>query len=110
MRHLYVKVCPVCGKSFSSLYKNAVCCSRACSYLNRSRTLRTLKYQRSAAGKRSAMLGRLAERDAAYAENAAPVTVEERDLRNSEFGQIMRIEWRGQRCIGCHAVGNVHHN
>ena len=101
MRHLYVKVCPGCGKSFETRYKKAVCCSRACSNLNRSRTLRTLKYQRSAAGKRSAMLGRLADRDAAYAENAAPVTIEQR-------GNVV-TEWRGQRFIGCHAVANVHH-
>ena len=38
------------------------------------------------------------------------VTIEERDLRNSEFGQIMRIEWRGQRVIGCHAVDHIHHS
>ena len=29
----------------------------------------------------------------------ATITVEERDLRNSELGCIMRVEWRGQRCI-----------
>lgn len=29
----------------------------------------------------------------------APITVEERDLRNSELGQIVRVEWRGQRCV-----------
>ena len=38
------------------------------------------------------------------------VTVEERDLRNSELGTIMRIEWRGQRCIGRHAVDHVRHS
>ena len=44
---------------------------------------------------------RLAKRDLDYAESgcAAPVTVEERDLRNSELGQIIRVETRGQRCI-----------
>ena len=29
----------------------------------------------------------------------ATITVEERDLRKSELGCIMRVEWRGQRCI-----------
>ena len=29
----------------------------------------------------------------------APITVEERDLRNSELGQIVRVEWLGQRCV-----------
>ena len=47
------------------------------------------------------MRARLAKRDIDYAESgcAAPVTVEERDLRNSELGCIMRVETRGQRCI-----------
>lgn len=110
MRHYYEKVCPVCGKSFKTLYKKHVCCSRVCSHIKAGRTLRTLSYQRSVVGKRREMLGRLADRDAAYAENAAPITIEERDLRNSEFGQIMRIEWRGQRVIGCRAADRVRHN
>ena len=42
---------------------------------------------------------RLARRDAEYAAAHVPVTVEVRDLRNSELGQIMRIETRGQVCI-----------
>ena len=107
MRHYYEKVCPFCGKSFKTIYKKTVCCSRVCAHIKAGLTLRTLSYQRSAVGKRRAMLGRLADRDAAYAENAAPVTVEERDLRNSELGKIMRIEWRGQRVIGCRSVGHI---
>ena len=39
-----------------------------------------------------------------------PITVEGRDLRNSEFGQIMRIETRGQPVIGCHAAAHIHHS
>ena len=101
MRHYYEKVCPVCGKSFKTIYKKTVCCSRACSYIKTGRTLRTLSYQRSAVGKRRAMLGRLADRDAAYAENAAPVTIEQR-------GNFV-TEWRGQRVIGARAVGLVKH-
>ena len=44
------------------------------------------------------MRARLARHDAKYAASpcAAPVTVEERDLRNSELGQIVRIETRGR--------------
>ena len=49
--------------------------------------------------RQAAMRDRLAQRDAEYAAHAAPVTVEERELRNSELGCIMRVEWRGQRCI-----------
>ena len=54
---------------------------------------------------------RLRARDAEYAASqcAAPVTVEERDLRNSELGQIVRIETRGRCCIGCRASGFVTH-
>ena len=51
--------------------------------------------QRARKVQKAAMRKRLAARDAACAENAAPVTVEERDLRNSELGSIMRIERRG---------------
>ena len=52
------------------------------------------------------MRTRLAKRDLDYAESgcAAPVTVEERDLRNSEIWQIIRIETRGQRCIAPHVT------
>ena len=64
---------------------------------------------RSRNERKKEMRKRLIKRDLAYAENAAPVTIEERDLRNSELGQIMRIEWRGQRVIGARAVGLVKH-
>ena len=101
MRHYYERVCPVCGKSFKTIYKKTVCCSRVCANIKAGRTLRTLRYQRSAVGKRRAMLGRLADRDAAYAENAAPVTIE-------QCGGIV-TEWRGQRVIGARAVGLVEH-
>lgn len=52
---------------------------------------------------------RLARRDAEYAAAHVPVTVEVRDLRNSELGQIVRIETRGQVCIGAHAVNHFTH-
>ena len=45
---------------------------------------------------------RLAKRDLDYAENSAPVTVEERD------GKI--VEWRGQRVIGCRAADHIRHS
>ena len=59
---------------------------------------RELKAREAAEFERRA---RLAKRDLDYRDSpyAAPVTVEERDLRNSELGQIMRIEWRGQAII-----------
>ena len=38
------------------------------------------------------------------------VTIEQRDLRKSELGQIMRTEWRGRRIIGCNAVSHIRHN
>ena len=54
---------------------------------------------------------RLAKRDLDYAESghAAPVTVEERDLRNSEIGQIIRIETRGRCGIGAFAANHYTH-
>ena len=59
---------------------------------------------------KSAMRARLEKRDRDYAESgcAAPVTVEERDLRNSEIGCIMRIETRGQSCIASHCKHITH--
>ena len=68
-------------------------------YEKYSAEIRMMRQARTA--EKAAMRKRLAARDSAYAESghAAPVTVEERDLRNSEIGQIIRIETRGQRCI-----------
>ena len=40
----------------------------------------------------------------------ARIWVERRELRDSELGQIMRTEWRGQRIIGCSAVAHIRHN
>ena len=55
---------------------------------------------------------RLAKRDQDYARSpyAPRVTVEERELSNSELGTIMRIETRGQCVIGWRAAGHVSHN
>ena len=44
---------------------------------------------------KKARAARLARRDAEYAASGVEVTVEERDLRNSELGRIMRIERLG---------------
>ena len=53
---------------------------------------------------------RLAKRDLDYAESghAAPVTVEMRDLHNSELGRIMRIERRGFCPIASHCNHLTH--
>ena len=51
---------------------------------------------------------RLARRDAEYAAAHVPVTVEVRDLRNSELGQIVRIETRGQVCIASRCNFTTH--
>ena len=69
-----------------------------------SRELRRMARARNAS--KSAMLARLAKRDRDYAESgcAAPVTVEERDLRNSELGRILRIERRGTCPIASHVT------
>ena len=58
------------------------------------------------------MRARLAKRDLDYAESghAAPVTVEERDLRNSELGQIIRVETRGRACIGAFSANHYTHS
>ena len=53
---------------------------------------------------------RLARRDAEYAAAHVPVTVEVRDLRNSELGQILRIETRGQAVVGAYAVNRYTHD
>lgn len=55
---------------------------------------------------------RLRARDAEYAASqcAAPVTVEERDLRNSELGQIVRIETRGRVPCGRFSPRFFKHN
>ena len=57
--------------------------------------LRSMKRAERATKKARAV--RLARRDLEYAAAHVPVTVEERDLRNSEIGKIIRIETRG-RC------------
>ena len=70
---------------------------------------RELKHQLKAREEQKFMMrARLAKRDIDYAESgcAAPVTVEVRDLRNSELGQILRIETRGNLCIGAYAVNH----
>ena len=66
---------------------------------------------RAGTNRKCAMRKRLAKRDRDYAESgcAAPVTVEERDLRNSELGRIMRIETRGQACIASRCDFIPHH-
>lgn len=70
---------------------------------------RELKARKEAAFMRRA---RLSKRDQDYARSpyAPRVTVEERELANSELGTIMRIETRGQRVIGWRAAGHVSHN
>ena len=53
--------------------------------------------------RKAAMRKRLAARDAAFAaENAAPVTIEQR-------GNVV-TEWRGPRVIGCRAADHIHNS
>ena len=74
------------------------------------KSLRKMQAEREAAA--SGVRRRLARRDAEYAASpcAAPVTVEERDLRNSEFGQIVRIETRGRVPCGSFSPRFFKHN
>lgn len=70
---------------------------------------RELKVRKEAEFMRRA---RLAKRDRDYRDSpcAAPVTVEMRDLRNSELCTIMRIETRGFCPLGCRSASFVRHN
>ena len=91
----YRKICPICGVVFFAERDKQKCCSSACG-ASLSATAQGKKSRLSAKARLAVEKKRLAlER----CRETAPITVEERDLRNSEFGQIMRIEWRGQRCI-----------
>ena len=117
----YPHVCenPECGKQFFGR-KNARFCSDKCrcraGYLSRRGYRKMADYRRSESAQfkvktesllkrrkreREEMRQRLAQRDALYAAHAAPVTVEER-------GGV-RIETRGQMCIGWRSSDKVRH-
>lgn len=92
------KVCPVCGKVFFAERDRQKCCSSSCgnsfSSTSRGRKSRLSAKARLAAEKKRLALERCRE--------TAQVTVEVR-------GNVV-TEWRGQRCIGCHAVDHVRHS
>ena len=66
-------------------------CSAEVRMMKRARTVR-----------KAAMRKRLAARDAACAENSAPVTVE-------VHGNVV-TEWRGPRVIGCRSADHIRHS
>ena len=100
------KICAVCGKVFFAVRDRQKCCSSSCG-ISFSSTSRGRKSRMSAKARLAIERKRLALENC---RETAPITIEERDLRNSELGQILRIETRGFCPIGCHAVYHVNHN
>lgn len=106
--------CVICGEPFVQHPVCKLTCSRECSKeLNRRRNrdrhpktgLESVKSERKA--KAESRRAFLARRDAEYAANAASVTVEQRQFRDSELGMVMRrIETRGNRFCG--SLSGVH--
>lgn len=118
-----VKKCKCCGKLFTPRDRRSVCCSISCggSYAAQKgrgiadEDIQPPSPKTQLARKETASFerrARLAKRDRDYAESgyAAPVTVEEREFANSELGTIMRIETRGQACLGWRSCSHVSHN
>ena len=117
-------ICPSCGGRFYATRGHAhakyccpLCQKRAQAYHMKFGTLDGLKYGvfiGTAAylerhNPKLARAKRLAQRDAEYAAHAPKVTVEVRDLRDSELGCIMRVESRGNVPIGWRSCGHVSH-
>ena len=110
-----VKACAHCGKPFVTRHlEQQYCChgcamnhryKDACTKLSGERLVQR-EAKRAAAERRRSYLAR---RDAEYAKLGTRVTVEVRDLRDSELGCIMRVETRGQRCIGWRSCGHISH-
>lgn len=106
--------CVICGEPFVQMPASKRTCSPECAMeLHR----RSCRNRRSNAGIRSVKAERkakaesrrafLARRDAEYAAHAAPVTVEQRQFRDSELGMVMRrVETRGNRFCG--SLSGVH--
>ena len=109
-------ICPSCGGHFypvrgnhRSKYCSIPCKNRANCYKHRHGTLEGFQVKVLGGSARWLELNdprrrraeRLARRDAEYAAHAAPVTVEQRQFRDSELGMVMRrIETRGNRFCG----------
>ena len=109
-----VKSCVHCGEPFVAKHHQQQFCSKECANDHQCECAKLAgerrvqrEAERAAAERRRAYLAR---RDAEYAKLGTRVTVEVRDLRDSELGCIMRVETRGQRCIGWHSCGKVSHN
>ena len=111
-----VKACVNCGEPFVAKHHQQQFCCHECAMNHRCKDDCTKlegerrvqrEAERAAAERRRAYLAR---RDAEYAKLGTRVTVEVRDLRDSELGCIMRVETRGQRCIGWRSCGKVSHN
>ena len=117
---MLVKVCPTCGKRFEADDDELVYCSSGCfKKMNKKRRglsetekLEGVKRVQKEATRAAAERRRsyLARRDAEYAKLGTRVTVEVRDLRDSELGCIMRVENRGNVPIGFGAAAHVSHN
>lgn len=109
-----VKACVHCGEPFvAKHHQQQFCCKECandhqceCAKLEVERRVQR-EAKRAAAERRRAYL---AARDAEYAKLGTRVTVEVRDLRDSELGCIMRVENRGNVPIGFGAAAHVSHN
>ena len=92
-------LCPICGKPVPpSKTRPRKYCSKKCE--NKGHYLGAI--WREGLARKNETRARLCARDEAYEKVAAPVTVEVR-------GGI-RIETRGQRCIGWRSSGRVSHS
>lgn len=90
-------VCVVCGETFYSERADSKCCGSicGCTYAALMRTdaggaklrKKALAIQEEREAKRRALEA---------CRETAPITVEEREFRNSELGQIVRVETRGR--------------
>ena len=119
-----IAICPSCGGRFNPVRDNHRftycfygCQRRAAQYKYDHGTIDGFKVKvivgsaawRELNDQRVARDKLMARRDAEYAKLGTRVTVEVRDLRDSELGCIMRVETRGQRCIGWRSCGHVSH-
>ena len=111
-----VKACVHCGNPFVAKHHQQQFCCHGCAMNHRNKDDCTKlegerrvqrEAERAAAERRRAYLAR---RDAEYAKLGTRVTVEVRDLRDSELGCIMRVENRGNVPIGFGAAAHVSHN
>ena len=100
--------CVICGEPFVQMPASKRTCSPECamelhrrSYLNRHSNAGLGSVNAYRKAKAECRLSYLSRRDAEYAAHAAPVTVEQRQFRDSELGMVMRrIETRGNRVCG----------